>query len=237
MNRLDVKDVEKTFHEPDGSKLQILLHIILTIHEKELIIIKGPSGSGKTTLLNILAGLIRPTAGSVYFNGIDISQLKLKQLATYRLNHIGYLFQHWNLFPFLDARENIEIPARLQGLTHSSRNKKVAELATSLGISNRLNNRPDEMSGGQKQRVALARALINDPSFLLADEPTSNVDTQTRTDIVNVLQEKRENGLGLLIATHDPFFEELADKVYILEKSTLSIIKNDSINIAGGVKS
>lgn len=237
MNRLDVKDVEKTFQEPDGSKLQILLHIILTINEKKLIIIKGPSGSGKTTLLNILAGLIRPTTGSVYFNGIDISQLKLKQLATYRLNHIGYLFQHWNLFPFLDARENIEIPARLQGLTHSSRNKKVAELAASLGISNRLNNRPDEMSGGQKQRVALARALINDPSFLLADEPTSNVDTQTRTDIVNVLQEKRENGLGLLIATHDPFFEELADKVYILEKSTLRIIKNDSINIAGGVKS
>ena len=128
MNRLDVKDVEKTFHEPDGSKLQILLHIILTIHEKELIIIKGPSGSGKTTLLNILAGLIRPTAGSVYFNGIDISQLNLKQLATYRLNHIGYLFQHWNLFPFLNARENIEIPARLQGLTHSSRIKKVEEL-------------------------------------------------------------------------------------------------------------
>jgi len=237
MNRLDVKDVEKIFHEPDGSKLQILSNIILTIHEKELIIIKGPSGSGKTTLLNILAGLIRPTAGSVYFNGIDISQLKLKQLATYRLNHIGYLFQHWNLFPFLNARENIEIPARLKSLTHSIRKKKVEELATFLGISDRLNNRPDEMSGGQKQRVALARALINNPSFLLADEPTSNVDTQTRTNIVNVLQEKRENGLGLLIATHDPFFEELADKVYILEKSTLKIIKNDSINIAGGVKS
>ena len=237
MNRLDVKDVEKIFHEPDGSKLQILSNIILTIHEKELIIIKGPSGSGKTTLLNILAGLIRPTAGSVYFNGIDISQLKLKQLATYRLNHIGYLFQHWNLFPFLNARENIEIPARLKSLTHSIRKKKVEELATFLGISDRLNNRPDEISGGQKQRVALARALINNPSFLLADEPTSNVDTQTRTNIVNVLQEKRENGLGLLIATHDPFFEELADKVYILEKSTLKIIKNDSINIAGGVKS
>lgn len=237
MNRLDVKDVEKIFHEPDGSKLQILSNIILTIHEKELIIIKGPSGSGKTTLLNILVGLIRPTAGSVYFNGIDISQLKLKQLATYRLNHIGYLFQHWNLFPFLNARENIEIPARLKSLTHSIRKKKVEELATFLGISDRLNNRPDEMSGGQKQRVALARALINNPSFLLADEPTSNVDTQTRTNIVNVLQEKRENGLGLLIATHDPFFEELADKVYILEKSTLKIIKNDSINIAGGVKS
>ncbi len=237
MNRLDVKDVEKTFHEPDGSKLQILLHIILTIHEKELIIIKGPSGSGKTTLLNILVGLIRPTAGSVYFNGIDISQLNLKQLATYRLNHIGYLFQHWNLFPFLNARENIEIPARLQGLTQSSRNKKVEELAASLGIYNRLNNRPDEMSGGQKQRVALARALINDPSFLLADEPTSNVDAQTRTNIVDILQEKRESGLGLLIATHDPFFEELADKVYILENSTLTIIKNNTINITGEIRS
>ncbi len=237
MNRLDVMDVEKVFHEPDRSKLQILSQITLSIYEKELIIVKGPSGSGKTTLLNILAGLIRPTTGSVYFNGIDISQLNLKQLAIYRLNHIGYLFQHWNLFPFLDARENIEIPARLQGLTHSSRIKKIEELSTSLGIYNRLNNRPDEMSGGQKQRVALARALINNPSFLLADEPTSNVDTQTRTNIVNVLQEKRENGLGLLIATHDPFFEELADKVYILEKSTLKIIKNDSINIAGGVKS
>ena len=237
MNRLDVMDVEKVFHEPDRSKLQILSQITLSIYEKELIIVKGPSGSGKTTLLNILAGLIRPTKGSVYFNGIDISQLNLKQLATYRLNHIGYLFQHWNLFPFLDARENIEIPARLQGLTHSSRIKKIEELSTSLGIYNRLNNRPDEMSGGQKQRVALARALINDPSFLLADEPTSNVDAQTRTNIVDILQERRENGLGLLIATHDPFFEELADKVYILENSTLKIIKNDTINITGEIRS
>ncbi|MFX0087530.1 MAG: ABC transporter ATP-binding protein [Candidatus Hodarchaeota archaeon] len=225
MNRIDVKDVDKVFYEPDGSNLHILSNISLTIHEKELIVVKGPSGSGKTTLLNIITGLLRPTTGIVYFNGLDISRLSLKQLASYRLKFIGYLFQHWNLLPFLNAKENIAVPQRILGSLESDRNKNIKAISTSLGIFDRLNNRPDEMSGGQKQRVALARALINNPSFLLADEPTSNLDVRTRTAIVKVLKEKRKNGLGLIITTHDPFFEEIADRVYILEKAKLKISK------------
>jgi putative ABC transport system ATP-binding protein len=234
MNRIDVQDVDKVFYEPDGSNLQILSSISLTIHEKELIVVKGPSGSGKTTLLNIITGLLRPTTGSVYFNGLDISRLSLRQLATYRLKYIGYLFQHWNLLPFLNARENIAVPQRILGSLESDRLKQIEFISTSLGIFDRLNNRPDEMSGGQKQRVALARALINNPSFLLADEPTSNLDVRTRTDIVKVLQEKRKNGLGLIITTHDPFFEEIADRVYILEEANLKISKIGISNCNGG---
>jgi ABC-type lipoprotein export system ATPase subunit len=217
-----LKNVNRSFTEPDGTSLIVLEDITLKIPQGQLIVVRGPSGSGKTTLLNMIAGILPPTSGQIFFQGIDLSQLGLKELAAFRLKYLGYMFQHWNLLPFLTARENIEIPSRILGTSDSVRHQKVTEMARSLGICDRLDNMAEELSGGQKQRVALARALINDPTLLLADEPTSSLDTQTRSEMVEILEgRKRSHNLSMFITTHDPYFAEVADEIYTLEDGIL----------------
>ncbi|MFW9780204.1 MAG: ABC transporter ATP-binding protein [Candidatus Heimdallarchaeota archaeon] len=214
--------VNRGFSEPDGTRLKVLEDITLKIQEGQLIVIQGPSGSGKTTLLNLIAGILPPTSGKIFFRGINLSLLGLKELAVFRLKYLGYLFQHWNLLPFLTARENIEMPAKILGTPYLIRHQKVEKIALSLGIHERLDNMAEELSGGQKQRAALARALINDPILLLADEPTSSLDTQTRSEMVTILEDRKNNhNLSMLITTHDPYFTEVADKIYSLEDGTL----------------
>jgi ABC-type lipoprotein export system ATPase subunit len=217
-----LKNVNRSFTEPDGTSLIVLEDITLKIQEGQLIVVRGPSGSGKTTLLNMIAGILPPTSGQIFFKGVDLSQLGLKELAAFRLKYLGYLFQHWNLLPFLTARENIGMPSKILGTTNLVRQQKVATIARSLGIFDRLDNKAEELSGGQKQRVALARALINDPTLLLADEPTSSLDTQTRSEMVAILEDrKRRNNLSMLITTHDPYLAEVADRIYTLEDGFL----------------
>lgn len=217
-----LKNVNKVFTEPDGTSITVLGDITLKLLKGQLIVVRGPSGSGKTTLLNMIAGILPPTSGQIFFRGLNLSQLGLKELAVFRLKYLGYLFQHWNLLPFLTARENIEMPAKILGASYPVRQQKVATLAQSLGILERLDNKAEELSGGQKQRVALARALINDPTLLLADEPTSSLDTQTRSEIVSILEDRKRNqSLSMLITTHDPYLAKVADKVYTLEDGIL----------------
>ena len=199
----------------------------LHIERGEFTAIKGPSGSGKTTLLNMLGGLDTPTSGYVEINGTNINKLKGSELIDFRLHNIGFVFQSYNLIPVLTAKENIEFIMLLQKTPMKEREKRVMELLKQVGIADKAKKRPSELSGGQQQRVAVARALAPKPQFILADEPTANLDSVSATNLLNIMaQLNKEENMTFIFSTHDQRVIERAGRVITLEDG--KIVKDTS---------
>ena len=176
----------------------------VTIKAGEYVSIMGPSGSGKSTLLNVLGLLDRPTSGTYRLQGQDVSSLDDNALAAARQRHIGFVFQFFHLIPRLTALENVELPLVLTGAAPRPRRERAAAILKSVGLEKRLDHRPDQLSGGERQRVAIGRAIVMQPSYLLADEPTGNLDTRSGNEILQILEQLNRGGIALLIVTHDP---------------------------------
>jgi putative ABC transport system ATP-binding protein len=179
-------------------------HVDLTIGGGEYVSIMGPSGSGKSTLLNVLGLLDRPTSGTYRLQGQDISNLDDNALAAARQRHIGFIFQFFHLIPRLTALENVELPLVLTGAPPRERRERAANILESVGLKARVRHRPDQLSGGERQRVAIGRAIVMQPSFLLADEPTGNLDTRSGGEIMAILEQLNRDGIAVLLVTHDP---------------------------------
>ena len=190
----------------------------LHIQRGEFVALRGPSGSGKTTVLNMIGGLDRPTSGRVLVNGLDIGTLSDSALIDFRLKNIGFVFQSYNLIPVFTARENIEFTMLLQGRPQVERDARVAELLREVGLEDKADKRPGELSGGQQQRVAVARALAPKPQFILADEPTANLDSKSAGNLLDImLRLNQEEHITFIFSTHDPRVIERARRVITLE--------------------
>ena len=199
---IGIKSVSKIYNL-GGTVVKALDNISLSIFENDFISIMGPSGSGKSTLMNIIGCLDVPTKGSYKFNNEKISQMKDSQLADIRNQKIGFVFQTFNLLPKLNALQNVEVPLVYSNLKRLKRTEKAKEALNIVGLSDRINHKPNELSGGQRQRVAIARALVNKPSIILADEPTGNLDSKSGTDILNFFDDLHKAGNTLIIVTHE----------------------------------
>lgn len=201
---LDAHNVSKTYNEASAVPVQAVNNVHLHITEGEFTALVGPSGSGKTTLLNLLGGLDRPTEGQIIVGGVDITGLKENEMINFRLHNIGFVFQSFNLIPVLTARENIEFIMLLQGAEKEVRDKRVNELLAAIGLSDKADARPGELSGGQQQRVAVARALASKPKFILADEPTANLDSAAANNLLDMMVRlNQEENITFLFSTHD----------------------------------
>ena len=199
-----------------GEEFNALQDVSLKVKSGEVHLLMGPSGSGKTTLLSILAGLLTPTSGQVNLLGEEITQLSRSRLAAFRLRHLGFIFQGFNLFPALTACENVEVAFHLKGV-HQAR-KQALELLDQVGLADRCNHRPQDLSGGQKQRVAIARALAGNPQIIMADKPTAALDSQNGHAVIKLLRDlAKTSGRTILIVTHDPRILDVADRVTDLE--------------------
>ena len=202
-------NIHKSFGE-----LEVLKGVDLTVAKGEIVSIVGPSGAGKTTLLQILGTLDKPNTGEVLVNGVDFSKLNEKELAAFRNRHIGFIFQFHQLLPEFTALENVMIPALIARKDNKKTTQKAKELLAYLQLSDRMEHKPSELSGGEKQRVAVARALINDPSLILADEPSGSLDSKNKDDLHKLLFELRDKfGLTVVIVTHDKELAALSDRV------------------------
>ena len=209
MSLFEVKDLCRTFRQGD-TDIHAVDHVSFSMETGEMVAIVGQSGSGKTTLLNLLGGIDKPTSGKVLLDGQDIHSLSDEESAKLRRRKIGYIYQDFKLLPILTAKENILLPATLDGKKIPS--SEVRALADRLGIGKRLNHLPSQMSGGQRQRVAIARALINQPSILLADEPTGNLDKASAQEILEVLLKLNQEGNTILLVTHEESFADLCPR-------------------------
>jgi putative ABC transport system ATP-binding protein len=187
-----------------GETVHALDHVDVTIQPGEYISIMGPSGSGKSTLLNVLGLLDRPTSGTYRLKGEDVSSLDDDALAAHRQQHIGFIFQFFHLIPRLTALENVELPLVLTGTPPRQRRERAAAILESVGLKSRIDHRPDQLSGGERQRVAIGRANIMQPTFLLADEPTGNLDSKSGNEIMQIIEKLHHDGIAVLIVTHDP---------------------------------
>jgi putative ABC transport system ATP-binding protein len=186
----------------------------LTIARGEFVALVGPSGSGKSTVLNLIGGLDRPTSGQVWINGTELSASDERTLTRHRRQHVGFVFQTFNLLPRLTAEENVALPLMFSGVPEKERRAQARALLERVGLGPRLTHRPTQLSGGEQQRVAIARALVGQPALLLADEPTGNLDTTTGAEIMALLRElNQERGLTLLVVTHDPEVAAFADRI------------------------
>ncbi|MEJ2686154.1 MAG: ABC transporter ATP-binding protein [Gammaproteobacteria bacterium] len=198
-----LEQVQRVFQVGDQA-VHALDGIDLTVEAGEYVSIMGPSGSGKSTLLNILGLLDRPDAGRYLLEGRDVTDLTDAEQARVRRNQIGFVFQFFHLIPRMTAAENVELPLVLEGVEPDERRRRVDKVLAAVGLSDRAQHRPDQLSGGQRQRVAIARATILEPTLLLTDEPTGNLDRASGLDIIEVLEALHENGITLIIVTHDP---------------------------------
>jgi len=218
---IEIESVTKTF---SGASEEVtpLENLSLLIEEGEFVALMGPSGSGKTTLLNLMAGIDRPTSGSVRIAGEEVSTLSARALAKWRTRSIGFVFQGYNLIPVLTAYENVEIPLLLLDLPKADRRRKILVALEAVGLSDRAHHLPRQMSGGQQQRVAIARAIVADPKVVLADEPTGNLDRTAATATLQLLRRlNTEFGKTLVMVTHDPLAAEAARRVVHLDKGRI----------------
>jgi putative ABC transport system ATP-binding protein len=196
-----------------GYKIRPLDGLSFDTDDGELVVLLGPSGCGKTTLLSCLAGLLRPTSGSIRFRDEEVTSLRGSTLSTYRRHTVGVVFQAFNLIPSLSARSNVMVPLRLSGVSRSEAHRRASALLEQVGLDQRANHRPDQMSGGQQQRVAIARALVQDPPLVLADEPTAHLDYIQVEGILQLLRNLAAAGRVVVVATHDDRITQLADRV------------------------
>jgi putative ABC transport system ATP-binding protein len=196
--------------------------VSLTIGTGEYVAIIGPSGSGKSTMMNVLGCLDKPTSGEYLLNGRDVSKLNERQLAQVRNKNIGFVFQQFNLLGRMSALRNVELPARYGGVSASTRHNRAVSAIEAVGLANRQGHKPTELSGGQQQRVAIARALVNEPSILLADEPTGALDSKTGREILDLFEQlHRERGITVIVVTHDPNVARRADRVVSLRDGNI----------------
>src|SRR6202171_4107279 len=218
---VQVRNVSKHFAR-DGFDIVALDHVNLDIQQGDFLALMGPSGSGKSTLLNLLAGIDRCTEGEVDVLGTNLAKLSESQLAVWRNSHIGYIFQTFNLVPVLTAFENVELPLLLTKLSKADRRKNVETALGVVGLTERMNHYPRQLSGGQEQRVAIARAIVADPTFLLCDEPTGDLDRKSADEIMELIHRLvKEFGKTVLMVTHDPVVAKRADLTLHLEKGVL----------------
>jgi putative ABC transport system ATP-binding protein len=218
---VSIRNLHKTYQR-GPEKVDVLNGIDIDIEEGDFVALMGPSGSGKTTLLNLIGGLDSPSAGSIDIAGTHIEQLGSGQLSQWRSNNVGFVFQFYNLMPTLTAQKNVELPLLLTKLSASQR-KRNAEIALQLvGLADRGKHRPNELSGGQQQRVAIARAIVSDPTILICDEPTGDLDRASAEEILGLLQTlNREHGKTIVMVTHDPKAAEYATHTLHLDKGNL----------------
>jgi putative ABC transport system ATP-binding protein len=203
MNSVIELDQVSKIYKMDEVEVPALKGVDLKIKDKEFVAIMGPSGSGKSTMLQMIGCLDRPTSGKVFLDGTDVSKLNDSQLARVRGKKIGFVFQYFNLYPTLTAQGNVELPMMIVEVEKKRREKRALELLKIVGLENRANHLPSQLSGGERQRVSLARALANEPTFILADEPTGNLDSKSGNDIMKIFVELNERGKTIIIVTHD----------------------------------
>ena len=216
MEVIEIKNLEKIYNDSEV-KVHAVNGVDLSFEQGEFAAIVGPSGSGKTTLLNMIGGLDNPTTGSVIINGSNISEFKGSQLTDFRLNNIGFVFQAYNLIPVLTAKENVEFIMHLQGRDKHERDARTKELLEAVGLGDRLDSRPNKLSGGQQQRVAVARALASKPKFVLADEPTANLDSKSTETLLDIMEKlNREENITFIFSTHDARVVKKARRVITL---------------------
>jgi putative ABC transport system ATP-binding protein len=222
MNLIELRDVTKTYKR-DAIEIPVLDRVSISVSEGEFLGLMGPSGSGKSTLLNLLAGIDRPTRGSVRIGDTEISKLSERALAGWRARHIGFIFQLYNLIPVLTAFENVELPLLLTSLSKQQRRDHVMTALNIVSLGDRAKHYPRQLSGGQEQRVAIARAVVTDPTLLLADEPTGDLDAKSGGEILTLLQRlNQEFKKTIVMVTHDPHAAERATRTLHLEKGSLA---------------
>jgi putative ABC transport system ATP-binding protein len=220
-NLVEIRNLSKTY-ERGKQKVEVLHHIDLDIAEGDFLALMGPSGSGKTTLLNLIGGLDSPTEGTLSVGGERIDTLSEGALAKWRSNHVGFIFQFYNLLPMLTAQKNVELPLLLTKLSAAQRKKNASIALQLVGLAERTTHKPTELSGGQQQRVAIARAIVSDPQLLVCDEPTGDLDRQSAEDVLGLLQTlNREHGKTIIMVTHDPKAAEYARHTLHLDKGSL----------------
>lgn len=218
---VEIRNVSKVY-ERGKQKVEVLHHVDLDVAKQDFIALMGPSGSGKTTLLNLIGGLDSPTDGSISVAGERIDQLSEGQLAKWRASNVGFVFQFYNLLPMLSAQKNVELPLLLTKLSTADRKRNAAIALELVGLKDRASHKPSELSGGQQQRVAIARAIVSDPTLLVCDEPTGDLDRQSAEEVLRLLQQlNREHGKTILMVTHDPKAAEYASQTLHLDKGTL----------------
>jgi len=228
MSIITISSLKKTYRDSEV-EVKALDGIDLQFSQGEFTSIVGPSGSGKTTLLNMIGGLDKPDSGQILIGGVDITALKSRKLIDFRLRNIGFVFQSYNLIPVLTALENVEFIMNLQGEKRQQRRKRATLLLEAVGLGDRINSRPSKLSGGQQQRVAVARALASEPRFILADEPTANLDSVSTQNLLDIMERlNHEANVTFIFSTHDQRVVSKAHRVIVLEDG--KVVK-DTINL------
>jgi putative ABC transport system ATP-binding protein len=218
---VDVQNLSKIY-ERGKQKIEVLHHVQLQIEPGDFMALMGPSGSGKTTLLNLIGGLDSPTDGSITIGGKRIDRLSEGALARWRASNVGFVFQFYNLLPMLSARRNVELPLLLTRLSAAQRKRNAAIALELVGLADRAAHKPGELSGGQQQRVAIARAIVSDPTLLVCDEPTGDLDRQSAAEVLRLVQQlNRDHGKTIIMVTHDPKAAEFAKHTLHLDKGSL----------------
>lgn len=226
---INVKNLKKTY-VMGLEKVHALQDITIEIKKNEYVALMGPSGSGKSTLMNLLGCLDSPTSGDYILNQTNVSTMTDSELAEVRNKEIGFVFQTFNLLPRLSALENVALPLVYAGLNKSQRHEKAYDALSAVGLGDRVTHKPNELSGGQRQRVAIARALVNDPSIILADEPTGNLDTKTSIEIMSIFEEIHQKGNTVILVTHEPDIAEHAHRIVRLRDGLVETdIRNEHV--------
>jgi putative ABC transport system ATP-binding protein len=223
---ISVKELRKTYIM-GTTKVHALQSITIDIRKNEYVALMGPSGSGKSTLMNLLGCLDTPSSGGYDLNNIDVSTMTDNELAEVRNKEIGFIFQTFNLLPRLSALENVALPLVYSGMSKSKRLERAQEVLEDVGLGDRVDHKPNELSGGQRQRVAIARALVNNPSIILADEPTGNLDTKTSVEIMEILEKIHDQGNTIILVTHEPDIAAHAHRIVRLRDG---LVESDVIN-------
>ncbi len=223
---IKLADITK-FYVMGTETIRALNGVSLTVNRNEYVAMMGPSGSGKSTLMNILGCLDSPTSGQYVLNNNDVSHMRDNDLAAIRNKEIGFVFQTFNLLPRLSALENVELPLIYSGLGKKARRARAEEVLVQVGLKDRMEHKPNELSGGQRQRVAIARALVNNPSIILADEPTGNLDTKTSIEIMAMLDTIHANGNTVILVTHE---EDIASYAHRIIRMRDGVVENDEVN-------